>query len=265
MKYSIIDFQREFPNDDVCLDYIFKKKYGDAKYYRVQGRKSYADAQGNQVHPLKGTIFEKSDTSLVKWFYAIYLFSVFKNGVAAKELERQLKVTYKTAWRMAFQIRKLMEQDGDKLKGVIEADETYAGGYKKGSHGGKGKTPVLGLVQRGGGVRAKVSVRETRIMLDNIRQNVERGSAIMSDKLGVYKKAAKLGYSHEAVNHWKKEFIRGNVHTNPIEGFWSQLKRSIDGTHHAVSPKHLQHYVDEFSFRYSHRALPIFATLLAKI
>ncbi len=140
MKYSILDFQKDFPTDDVCLDYIFKKKYPNTKgWYKVKGRKAYANADGKHIHPLKGTIFEKSDTSLIKWFYAIFLFSVSKNGISAKELERQLKVTYKTAWRMATQICKLMEQGGDKLSGTVEADETYYGGFRKGGQGGKAK------------------------------------------------------------------------------------------------------------------------------
>lgn len=266
MKYSILDFQKEFPNDDVCLDYIFHKKYGEQKYYRIDGRKGYANAEGKQIYPLKGTIFEKSDTSLVKWFYAIYLFSVSKNGVSGKELERQLKVTYKTGWRIAKQVRQLMTQGDDKLSGVIEADETYIGGYKKSGMGGKGKTPVIGLVERGGAVKAKVSARETHLILNHMKENVKKGSAIMSDQFGVYAKAPKFGFTHSSVNHWKKEFAKdGGVHTNTIEGFWSQLKRSIRGTYHSVSPKHLQSYVNEFAFRYSHRASPIFEAMMGKI
>ncbi len=267
MKYSIIDFQKEFPNDDVCLDYIASHKLpvGD-KFYRVAERKAYANAKGKQVYPLKGTIFEKSDTSLVKWFYAIYLFSASKNGVSAKELQRQLTVTYKTAWRIAYQVRKLMEQGEDKLSGIIEADETYIGGKTTRAKGSfKNKTPVIGLVERGGAVKAKVSARETHLILNHMKENIKKGSAIMSDQFGVYEKAPRFGFTHSSVNHWRKEFARGEVHTNTIEGFWSQLKRSLNGTYHAVSVKHLQHYVDEFAFRYSHRASPMFDAILAKI
>lgn len=266
MKYSILDFQKEFPTDDVCLEYIFNKKYPNRKsWYRVVGRKAYANAEGKHVHPLKGTIFEKSDTSLVKWFYAIFLFSVSKNGVSAKELERQLKVTYKTAWRIGKQIRRLMESDRRKLNGVVEADETYIGGYRKGGVGGKGKTPIIGIVQRGGSVKAKVSARETHLILNHMKENVEKGTSVFTDQFGVYKKALKLGYAHESINHWKKEFARNEVHTNTIEGFWSQLKRSIRGTYHSVSPKHLQTYVDEFAFRYNYRNFPLFQAVMARI
>lgn len=132
MKYTIKNFQKDFPNDDVCLDYIFKQKYPDTKqYYKVKGRKCYANPAGEQIHPLAGTIFEKSSTSLTNWFYAVYLFSQSKNGVSAKELERQLGVTYKCAWRIAKKIRELMSGDGDPLTGTVEVDETYVGGRKE--------------------------------------------------------------------------------------------------------------------------------------
>ena len=157
-QYTIKDLVRDFPTDDACLDYIFRAKYPNAKqYYRVKGRKCYAHSMtGHQVHPLKGTIFEKSPTLLTLWFHAIFLFAVSKNGVSAKELERQLGVTYKCAWRMAHQIRKLMNQDGDMLTGTVEIDETYIGG--KHTHKDKftRKAAVMGMVERDGRVRANV-------------------------------------------------------------------------------------------------------------
>jgi transposase len=266
IKYSFLDFQEQFPNEEACLDFIFKNRYPNLKgYTRIKKRKAYQDSNGKQIYPLKGTILEKSDTKLVKWLHAIYLFSTHKNGVSAKTLEREVKVTYKTAWRMAHQIRKLMEADADLLSGTVEADETYVGGYRKGGHGGKGKTPVLGIVQRGGGVRVKVSPREVHLVLEHMKKNIKKGSKIYTDQFGVYRKAVKLGYEHGAVNHYKKEFARGNAHTNTIEGFWSQLKRSLNGTYHSVSPEYLQAYVNEFAFRYSFRGQPIFETLLRRI
>ena len=266
-KYTITQFRTDFPNDDVCLAYIFAKKFPTLKgYYRIKSRKAFANAQGKQIYPLKSTIFEKSNTKLTLWFYAIYLFSVSKNGVSAKELQRQLGVTYKTAWRIAKQIRSLMEDGGDMLGGIVEVDETYIGGYRKGGQGGKGKTPVFGMVERGGALKARViEARETHILLNEIKENVEKGTMIMSDQLGAYRKTNKLGFTHDAVNHWKKEFARGRVHTNSIEGFWSQMKRSIRGTYHFVSVKHLQAYANEFAFRYSHRQSPIFSVLMARI
>lgn len=265
-KYTITQFRAEFPNNDICLDYIFKKKYPAINAYRIKGRKDYADASGKQYSPLAGTIFEKSSTPLTTWFEAIFLFSISKNGVSAKELERHFGFTYKTAWRVAKQIRSLMGNESNMLSGVIEADETYIGGYRKGGHGGKGKVPVLGLVQRGGGVRTKVSAREAHLVLNHIRKNVAKGSAIMSDQFGVYAKVKKLGYGHDSVNHWKKEFGRGETHTNTIEGFWAQLKRGLLGTYNgAISPAYLQSYVNEFSYRYAKPSAQIFEGLMARI
>ncbi|MDE1970781.1 MAG: IS1595 family transposase [Patescibacteria group bacterium] len=267
MNYTINNFKKEFPDEKACLDYIFAKKYPNAKqYYFVKGRKCYANPQGQQLHPLVGTIFEKSSTPLTLWFYAIFLFASSKNGVSAKELQRQLGVTYKTAWRIAHQVRALMAQDGDKLSGIVEVDETYIGGYRKGGKGGKDKTPVFGMVSRGGAVKTKtLSARETHLILKEIKKNIATGSAIVSDKFGVYKKTTKLGFTHSSVNHWKKEYARGATHTNTIEGFWSQLKRSLSGTYHSVSRKYLQSYVNEFSFRYAKPSFEIFEGLMGRI
>lgn len=186
----------------------------------------------------------------------MFLMSTSRNGVAAKELERQIGVTYKTAWRMAHEIRKLMDEDPGKLKGEVEADETYVGGIRPGKRGrgAAGKTPIVGLVERGGKVRARVvgSVT-TSNAFGNINQNVERGATIYTDELPVYNYCAGYGYKHEVVNHGAKEFVRGKAHTNTLDGFWSQLKRSLDGTHHHVSRKYLQNYVNEFAYRYNHR------------
>ncbi len=278
MKYTIKDFQKQFPNDDVCLEYIFSKKYDKdckcgGKYYRITKRKAYAcSACKKHIHPLSGTIFEKSSTDLAKWFHAIFLFSVSKNGVSGKEIERQLGVTYKTAWRIAKEIRSLMTQDGDPLSGTIEVDETYIGGRKEGKKiRGRGttKTPVVGAVQRGG--KAKVEVMDTvmRASLHNfILEKVRGSSHLMTDEFQAYDKIEKYGYKREAVKHGAKEYVRGKVHTNSVEGLWSQIKRSLDGTHHYVSAKHLQRYLDEFVFRYNLRGLSpahVFSSLMERI
>jgi len=180
--------------------------------------------------------------------------STAKNGVSANELQRHLGCTYKTAWRMAHQIRSLMKQGEVKLSGVLEADETYIGGYKKGDKAGHQKMSVIGVVERGGGVRTKyVDKVHTSSILEHIGKNVESGSTLYSDEYPVYKKVKRMGLFHDSVVHSKKEYGRGVIHTNTIEGFWSQMKRSINGTYHSVSSKHLQSYVDEFAWRYSER------------
>lgn len=275
MKYTIKDFQKEFPNDDVCLDHIFAQRFGDLpdfnKYYRVTKRKCYAHSvTGQQIHPLAGTIFHKSATKLTNWFYAIFLMSQSKNGVAAKEIERHLGVTYKCAWRMAKQIRQLMAQSPSMLSGTVEADETYIGGKggnNKRGRGAENKTAVVGMVEREGEVRATaVADVSSSTISPLIRKNVEIGANLMTDEFRSYNSMA-VDYNHQKITHSAKEYVRGEVHTNTIEGFWSQLKRSIDGTYHQISKKYLQAYVDEFAFRYNHCAseIHLFSVLLGKI
>ncbi len=274
MRYTIKQFNEEYPNDDACLDTIFKERYGDVticpkcgvmdtKFYRVTGRKCYAcEHCGYQLHPLAETIFHKSSTPLKSWFYAIYLFSVSKNGVSALELQRHIGVTYKTAHRMARQIRSLMTSN-TKISGNVEADETYMGGrIQKRENRLKNKTPILGVVERKGEVRAKVvDGANASTALPFLRANVEANSAIITDDSRIYKRLHRE-YPHESVNHSEYEYVRGIIHTNTIEGFWGQMKRSIDGTYHCVSPKYLQYYVNEFVFRYNLRGAVVYPVLL---
>lgn len=242
MKYTINQFKKDFPNDDVCLDYIFRTRFPEKTgYYRINTTKSYSNAAGHHIFPLAGTIFEQSTTPLTLWFFAIYLFSTSKNGVSAAELQRQLGVTYKTAWRIASQIRKLMASDGDKLTGIVEIDEAHIGDAQ-----------VLGAVERGGNARAKVveAVNGSTIGT-HVVQNVAAGSKLMSDGANTYAWLDRH-YERQAVNH-SKEYVNGDVHVNSMEAFWSQVKRSIAGTHHSVSVKHLQSYVDFFVFQHGAR------------
>lgn len=275
MKYTIKDFQAQFPDDETCLDYLFEQRFGHLqdfkKYYRVAKRKCYAHSEtATQIHPVAGTIFHKSSTKLTLWFFAIFLMSQSKNGVSAKELQRHLGVTYKCAYRMGQQIRKLMEQGGNNFTGTVEADETYYGANTKMHKRGRGsenKTPIFGVVEREGSVMAKAvpNVKASTVM-PLLRQNVQLGTKLMTDEFGIYNKAGE-SFDHQRINHGRKEYVRGEVYTNTIEGFWSQLKRSIHGTYHFVSPRHLQSYIDEFAFRYNHRKteLHIFDLLLQKI
>lgn len=280
MKYSIQDFNKEFPNNEACLRHLFTERFGKPecpncsqvnKYYLQKGTSKFICACGShQLSPKKDTIFEKSDTDLYKWFFAMYLFSVSKNGVSGKELQRQLGVTYKTAWRIAKQIRQLFSDDTEPLSGIVEADETYVGGIRRGKRGrgAAGKTPVVGLVEREGNLKAKVT-KDTKsaTVIPLIENNVDAGSTLMTDEYNSYSKVSKLGYEHKTVNHGSKQYVLGMNHTNTIEGFWSQLKRSVNGTYHAVSPKYLQSYVDEFSFRYNQRTSekPLFFELVGKL
>lgn len=273
MRYTLKDFKTEYPDDKACLLSILENRYGNTcpkcgvigvKFHPITGRKAFVCSECDKhIYPLADTIFRKSETSLWNWFYVIFQFSTSKNGVSAKKIERDLGVTYKTAWRMCKQIRKLMEQDGEILTGEVEIDETYIGGRRKLAQKFDNKSIVYGQVERNGRAQIlHVKTAGARVLLPVIQSGVALTAQIYSDEWQSYKTLPKLGYTHTTVNHSALEYVRGSAHTNTIEGFWSQLKRSIDGTYHAVSPKYLQSYLNEFTFRYNLRGVPICPVLL---
>ena len=281
-KFTILDFQKRFPDDASCLEYLFQTRYGKREcphckrvgQYHRQGKTAHyvCNCGKHQVSPKAGTIFEKSSTDLVKWFFAIYVFSQSRNGVAAKELERELGVTYKTAWRMAKEIRKLMIDETGLLTGEVEADETWIGGNIKRKDGKArdNKTIVFGAVERKGKVTTRIiDGSSTYRLREAVNDSVARGSKLMTDEWASYKTIAQLdGYDHSAVKHKVRQYRKGDTYTNTIEGFWSQLKRSIDGKYHVVSPKYLSSYLGEFQFRYNYRdhdSLHLFDWLLSRV
>lgn len=277
-KFTIKQFNELYPTEDVCLEEIFKSRYGNielcpscskkAKFFKVKNRKCYAcEFCGHQLHPLSKTIFHKSDTSLKLWFYAIYLFANSRHGVSAKELERQLGVTYKCAWRIAKQIRLLFSQNKDVLSGIVEMDEAYVGGRGRRQEIDK-KTPVVGAVERKGKVNAAVMPEVyRRTIYDFIEENFSDNTHIMSDDSTLYRDLRKLGYNHSIINHKKEKYVKGIIHTQTIEGFWSLIKRSIKGTHIHVSRKYLQNYLDEFIWKYNNRngSTAYFSLLLNRV
>lgn len=211
-----------------------------------------------------GTIFEDSPITLENWLMAMWLIVNAKNGISSYELHRALGITQKSAWFVLHRIRTAMTVGSiEKLSGEIECDETYIGGKSINMHAKKRqelkmtrgytlKTGVMGMVQRGGKVRAKViKIADTETLLGAIAENVEVGSTVYTDDAGGYRKMTE-DYKHEVINH-AMEYVRDNVHTNSIENFWSLLKRSIKGTYISVSPAHLQKYVEEQMFRYNER------------
>jgi transposase-like protein len=210
-----------------------------------------------------GTIFEDSKIPLAKWLMAIHLMCAGKNGVAALELKRTLGISYKSAWFMCHRIRKAMEREplAGMLSGVVEADETYIGGTRKGTPAGRPgrqshKTAVVSLVERGGEVRSQVVEDVSALTLhDVIIENVDPSSTLMTDSFQAYNRVGRKMAKHETVDHGKKEYVRGDVHVQTAEGYFSQLKRSLDGTHHHVSRQHLHRYVGEFDFRYNTRKM----------
>lgn len=274
-KYTKAQFDREYPDDGACLDEIMRMRYGGmelqcphcrkpSKFSRIAKRRAYACQWcGDHIYPCVGTVFEKSRTPLTKWFYAMYLFTASRHGVPARELERQLGVTYKCAWRMAHELRKLMASAdfrgpmGGEGKHV-EVDETLIGGRVKGQGSGAGRTNkamVLGIVERDGNVRAGVIPTDSLTYLEgSVTHNVRPGTRVSTDDHRSYRHLGRVGFRHAVINHSQGEYGRGDAHTNTIEGYWSRLKNSIKGTH--VSEKHLWKYVSEFSYRYNMRKQP---------
>lgn len=212
-----------------------------------------------------GTIFEDSAIKLDKWICAMWMIVNAKNGISSYEIHRSLGVTQKTAWFMMHRIR-LALQNGAldrKLTGEVEADETYIGGKARNMHKGKQakalkaegyfrKAVVMGMLERDGEVRTKVlNVASAKVLAREIRANVEPGSTLYTDQLASYTRVGQE-YAHHVINH-AQEYVRGNVHTNSIENFWSLLKRGIKGTYVSVEPFHLFRYLDEQSFRFNTR------------
>lgn len=275
---SVREFFARFPNDDACLDHIMSVRFGgtvfdcpkcgvvDSTFHRLTKVRAYSCAScGHHVHPTAGTILHDTRTPLVSWFYAMYLFATTRHGVSGKELQRQLGVTYKTAYRIGMQIRTLLgaADFNALLSGHIEADEAYVGGRRPGGKRGRGaagKTIVMGLKERGGPMVATIipDVRKPTLR-GVVNELVEKGSTVSTDELMSYGLLEGDGYQHGTVKHGAKEYsrydYRQNVthHVNHVESFWKLFKASVRSTHIAISGKHMQRYLDEFTFRQNHR------------
>lgn len=273
---TVRQFLKQFPDDEACLEHLFTVRFGQghtcdrcqrsAKWYRIKAERAYScEWCGNHLHPTVGTIFAKSRTSLQDWFYVIFKFTQTRHGVSAKEIQRELGVTYKTAWRMCREVRKHMDEvDGDSPLGgpgeQVEVDETLVGGSVKGmGQGYKGnKTCVVGMLQRDGEIVTKVvEHRSKRDMQQVILRNVLPGTTLQTDEFGGYKDIDQSGYRHVKVNHKAGEYARKDgAGVQGIENFWSHFKRSLSATHTSVSRKHLALYAKEFEFRFNRRSRP---------
>lgn len=290
VPFSVREFFDRFATDDACLEHIMEVRYGLrhpcakclnlSTFHRLTDRPAYSCAHcGAHVYPCAGTIFQDTRTSLQMWFYAIYLFVATRHGVSGKELQRTLGVTYKTAYRMGQQIRKLMvKADGDAvLRGHIELDEAYIGGVRHGGkrgRGAEGKTIVFGMKERGGRLAAEVIPDVKKATLREIvNERVEPGSTVSTDELMSYGLLEGDGYKHGMVTHAAKEWAyydyRHGVthHTNSVENFWRLFKAAIRSTHVHVSPKYMDRYLGEFTFRANHREMKnaMFDLLIAAI
>lgn len=282
-RYSIRDFEKEFPTDAACLEWLREYLYPDGircklckevtKHHRVKSRPSYScDRCGHHEHPTAETIFHRSRTPLRLWFRAIFLMAQTRCAISAKAIERDLGVTYKTAWRMCREIRTLLNEDVTDLDGSVEIDETYIGGRprdlgrtRQEAARARRKVTVQGFVERGGRVRAVAN--PTLPLVGNVKTYVMPSAMVFTDETPAYKRLYAQGYVHRRVNHSRKIYVFGDAHTNTIEGFWSLVKRGISGTYHNVSEKYLQTYLDEFGFRYNHRmdVRPMFQTFLRQV
>lgn len=222
---TVREFFKRFPDDDACLKHLFEVRFGqghkcpkcerEAKWYPLKGERAFSCQWcGHHIHPTVGTLFEASSTSLQLWFYAIFKFTQTRHGVSAKELQRELGVTYKTAWRMAKMIREHMaEVDGESPIGgpgtSVEIDETLVGGVKKGTHnrGSAGKTVVVGALERGGNIITAVVPNQRRETLEPfVTTNVLVGGNVLTDELRSYAMLSKAGYRHARVNHSAEEY-----------------------------------------------------------
>ncbi|MDQ3730295.1 MAG: IS1595 family transposase [Actinomycetota bacterium] len=294
--YSLMEFTREFPDDDACLDWLWRQRYSaDGKhadcpkceregvvfkhYKTAQRRQTWTcTACGHHVQPTAGTIFHGSSTSLHLWFYAMYLITSTRCGISAKQLERELGVTYKTAWRMFNRIRnELMRDDGERqLWGDVEVDETSVDGRPRRKARSKkeaaqlrerSRATVVGMAERGGNVRVRVvPSRRGPALSQAVRQNVSPRAMLITDDWQAYKPLDRDFVAHRKINHSTGLYVDGDIHTNTIEGFFGNMKTGIRGVYKHVSHRWLQSYLDEYAWRYNHRRgrRSMFETLLVR-
>jgi transposase len=281
-KFTKKDFDRLFPDDATCLEWLKNRLYPDGIYctkceattlhHRVKSRPSYScDHCGHHVHPTADTIFHKSSTALTTWFYAVYLMASTRCGISAKQIERETGVTYKTAWRMFKQIRSMLEENSP-IGGIgkrVETDEMYVGPRTK-RLGGiiKPKTPVVGMVERKGRVIAVVAPDTKKSTLHGmIREYVLPRTTVFTDDYPAYDELNPRNYNHYRIKHSARVYVSGNVHTQTIEGFWSLVRNGIRGVYHSVGKGYLQSYLNEYSFRYNRRfdEQPMFISFLKQV
>src|ERR1700730_10774978 len=265
-----------FSNPANCREYVVVRRWRNGVVCprcgteNVVFQQKYNRWQCNKRHDRRqftvktGTIFEDSPLGLDKWLTAMWMIANCKNGISSWEIHRAIGVTQKTAWFMLHRIRLAMQgENAGKLAGEVEVDETFIGGKSRFMHkdkrervitgtGGKDKAVVMGMMERGGNVRAFVVENRRRSELQKqVREHVEAGAAIFTDELPSYK-GLNAEYDHAVIDH-AVEYVNGNIHTNGMENFWSLLKRGLHGTYVSVEPFHLFRYIDEQAFRYNNR------------
>ncbi|GAB3918384.1 IS1595 family transposase [Mucilaginibacter boryungensis] len=270
-----------FKDETTCKAYLAKQRWGDTPscphcgnvgaYVTNRGFKCKAKECAKKFSVTSGTIFENTKIPLSDWFAAIYLATAHKKGISSLQLSRDLNITQKSAWFILHRVREMLTENApEMLTGTVEVDETYVGGATKNKSNKKraelrltggqyfSKTSVVAMLERESGTVQttvfKANSVKTSDVLPIIQSTVGEQALIITDSSTMYG-SLKQSYKHEVVNHVQKEYVRGAMHTNTIEGFFSQLKRGIVGVYHFVSTKHLHRYCHEFGYRYNTRKI----------
>jgi transposase-like protein len=263
---SLIDFSRQFSDDNVCNDYLLQLRWPKGV------RCPFCDAEDAYVTKIGftcknkeckkkfsttvGTIFENTKAPLHIWLFLIYLSVSNKKNISSVQMAKNLGITQKSSWGMMQKIRGVMFEDYfEKLSGIIEVDECFIGGGAKWKkwNGNTKKCPILGMIERNGRLAISVIPDRTKLTLINIiKGHVEEGSTIYSDGWHAYKYLDNY-YTHEFITHSNHEYVRGNIHTNTIENIWGLLRKSVKNAHHTISDKHVQSYCDQFCWKYNTR------------
>jgi transposase-like protein len=271
---SLFDLLKTFDSEEICIEYLETLFWNgnpvspfdpNSKVYKCAGNKYRCKNTGLYFNIKTNTIFDSTKISMQKWFMAIWLITMHKKGISSLQLAKDIEVTQKTAWFMLQRIRNCYDiENNHTLENKVESDETFVGGAEKNKHANKRtegtqgrstktKSAVHGMVERGGKLVAKTVKTTSSIYLTpSMIKHIKQGSTLYTDEWVGYKGVDGL-YEHLFVNHSAGEYVKNDAYTNTVEGFWSLLKRGIDGIYHFVSKKHLQKYIDEYVFRYNTR------------
>jgi transposase-like protein len=282
MLMNILEVITKFPDQEACIHHLEALRWHNkpqCPYCKSVQSTKRAGTQRHQCNScnrsysvLVGTIFEDTKLPLAKWFLAIAIILNAKKGLSSRQLSRDLGINRNTAWYLQMRIRKAMQEgdDGDLFKGIVEIDETYIGGAKANHSkkkrqarrdnglqitGMQDKQAVVGLLERAGRIKLQVIEKaHGKTIKPIIEQTVSKDASLVTDGFGGYAGLHKQYKEHQVLNKDKEEYVRGEYHTNTIEGFWTLLKRGIYGQYHKVSVAYLQEYLNEFTFKYNHRA-----------